>query len=64
MRVKNRILNFQHLKNVILVKDQDLNLELVQVHAQCVEVMVKYDQARVFLLYNKHVHNAQDQVNK
>ena len=61
---KNKILNFQHLKNAILAKDQDLDQDIMPVHALCVVVMVKLDQAKDFLLFNKHVHSVQAQVKK
>ena len=61
---KNKILNFQHLKNVTLVREVVLNQVIMQDHAQCVEVMDKLDQVKDFLLSNKHVLNVQDQVKK
>jgi len=36
-----------------------LNLGMTLVHVQCVVVMVKLDQIKVSLLFNKHVHNVQ-----
>ena len=61
---KNKILNFQHPKNVKLVKDQDQSQDIILVRALCAVVMVKLDRAKDFLLFNKHVHNVQDRVKK
>ncbi len=41
-----------------------LNLDMKLDHARCVEVMVKLDQAKDFLLSNKHALNVQDQEKK
>ena len=61
---KNRTLNFQLLKNVKLVKDQDQNLAMMLIHVLCVVVMVKLDQVRDSLQFNKHVPNVQVQEKK
>ena len=37
IKVKSKISNFLHLKNVILVVEVDPNLVMTQDHAQCVE---------------------------
>ena len=58
---KNKTLNFQHLKNVILVKEAVLNPDMMLGRVQCVVVMDKLDQVKVFLLFNKHVLNVLDQ---
>ena len=58
---KNRTLNFQLLKNVKLVKDQDQNLAMMLIHVLCVVVMVKLDQVKVFLQFNKPALNVLDQ---
>ena len=42
----------------------DLNQVIMWAPVQCVGVMVKLDQAKVFLQFNKHVHNAQDLAKK
>ena len=64
MLEKNKILNFQHLINVTLAKDQDQNQVMMLVHALCVEVMAKLDLAKDFLQFNKRVRNVQDQEKK
>ena len=55
--VKSKILNFQQLRNVEIVKEmvQDQALHLIHVHI--VVVMGKYDLTKVFLLSNKPVLN-------
>ena len=47
---------------MILVKDQGSKPGHDANHALCVEVMAKLDQVKVFLQFNKHVHNVLDQV--
>ena len=61
---KNKILNFQHLKNAIPAKVQDLDQDIMPVHALCVVVMARLDQVKDFLQFNKHVHSVQDQEKK
>ena len=61
---KNRILNFQHLKNVLLAKVQVQNQVMMLAHVLCVEVMAKLDQAKDFLQFSKHVLNVLDQEKK
>ncbi len=57
MLEKNKILNFQHLKNVKLAKVQDQNQAMMQVHALCVVVMVKLDQTKDFFNGKRDVIN-------
>ena len=63
-KVKKKTLNFQHLKNVTLVKEVVQSQVIMQDPVQCVGVMDKLDRAKDSLLFNKHVHNAQDLVKK
>ena len=55
MLVKNRIYNFQLLKNVLLAKEMDRNQVLVLIGVLIVVEMEELDQIKVFLLFNKHV---------
>ena len=64
MLEKSKILNFQHLINVMFVTDQVQNQVIVQAPVQCVEDMDKFAQARGFLLYNKLALSVQVLVNK
>ena len=64
MLEKNKILNFLHLKNVTLVKDQDQNQAIMQVNVLCVVVMGKLDRGKDFLLFSKHVDNVLGQAKK
>ena len=64
MQEKSKILNSQHLINVMFVMDQVQNQVIVQARGQCVVVMDKFAQARGFLLCNKLALSVQDLVNK
>ena len=60
LREKNNILNFQQQKSALPAKEMVQNQVIPQINAQLVEVMVKLDLIRDFLLFNKHVHNAKE----
>ena len=51
---KNKKLIFHHLKYVKDVVGMELNLDQNQCPVQLVVVKAKLDQAKAFLLYNKH----------
>ena len=55
--VKNKISNFQLLRNVEHAKEMVQDLVLLLIHVLIVVVTVKYDQIRVSLLFNKPVLN-------
>ena len=61
---KSKILNSQHLINVMFAMDQVQNQVIVRVRVLCVEDKDKFDLARAFLLFNKLAPNVQVLVNK
>jgi hypothetical protein len=62
--VRNKIFNFHHLKNVILVKAVGLKQDPVLIDVLTVGEMVVLEQTKGFLLFNKHVLNVQAVVRK
>ena len=64
MLVKNKILNFQHLKDVIHAVALDQNRVIVRAHVPCVADTVKFVLARDFLQSNKHALNVLALANK
>ena len=54
---KKQNYNFQHQKNVILVKEMDLSQGLALIDVATVEETVELDLIKVFLQFNKHVLN-------
>ena len=61
---KNRILNSQLLKNVILVKEMAQNLVTLQIGVHTVVETVKLDLIKVSLQFNKHARNVMVMVKK
>ena len=62
--VRNKIFNFHHLINVILVKAVGLKQDTVLTDVLIAEVMVVLEQTKDFLLFNKHVLKVQEVVRK
>ena len=60
----NKIYNSPLLKNVALVKEMDLNLVITMTDVHTVEETDEFVQIKVFLQFNRHVHNVQVVVKK
>ena len=54
---KKQNIQFSTSENVIHVKEMDLSQVTIQIDVHIVVEMDELDQIKVFLLYNKHVHN-------
>ena len=61
---KNKTYNFQLQKNVTHVKETDQNLVTILIDVPIVVEMEEYVQIKVFLQFNKHVHNVLGVVKK
>ena len=60
----NKIYNSQLQQNVILAKERVQNLEQAQIDVLIAVEVEEYDLIKVFLLYNRRVHNVQGTVRK